>query len=114
MRDSIDFVGTKVFKEAATWHKELDRVIFQDMTKHRYYTVNKLHDLLRTVRNKRNHFNETPTNVQEILGKSPIESLEYFESKFPKMLMKCYTVMRKFVLKSTENNLRSFENYYEI
>ena len=37
-----------------------------------------------------------------------------FESKFPKMFMECYTVMSKFVLKSTENNLKSLEKYYEI
>lgn len=114
MRDSIDFIGTKVFKEAATWHKALDRLIFQDLTKHRYYMVNKLHDLLRAIRNKRNHFNETPANVQEILGTSPIEAWEYFEAKFPRMLMECHQVMSKFVLKSTENNnFKSLEKYYE-
>jgi serine/threonine protein kinase len=108
MRDAIDFVGTRVFKESSTWHKDLDRLIFQDITKHRYYMVNKLHDLLRAIRNKRNHFNETPTSVQEILGTSPIEAWEYFESKFPKLLMECYTVMGRFV-----ENLKSLKKYYE-
>jgi serine/threonine protein kinase len=108
MRDAIDFVGTRVFKESSTWHKDLDRLIFQDITKHRYYMVNKLHDLLRAIRNKRNHYNETPTSVQEILGTSPIEAWEYFESKFPKLLMECYMVMSRFV-----ENLKSLEKYYE-
>lgn len=93
LRDSIDAVGSKVF--APTWHKDLDRLIFQDLTRHRYYMVNKLHDLLRAIRNKRNHFHETPDAVQELLGASPLVAWRYFEKKFPCLLMECYKVMRE-------------------
>ena len=109
MRDAIDMAGTRVFKETNTWHKELDRVIFQDLTKHRYYMVNKLHDLLRAIRNKRNHFHETPLNVQEVLGTSPVEAWKYFEEKFPTILMECYTVMERFV---KSDGIKSLEKYY--
>lgn len=94
LRDAIDSVGMKVFDSTGTWHKSLDRLVFQDLTKHRYYMVNKLHDLLRAIRNKRNHFHETPETIQEILGTNPLAAWNYFEKKFPKLLMETYKIMR--------------------
>ena len=92
LRDLIDSVGTKVF--TGTWHKALDRKVFQDLTNHRYYMVNKLHDLLRAIRNKRNHFHETPIEIQEIIGRNPVEFWNYFEMKFPKLLMETFSKMK--------------------
>lgn len=93
-RDSIDSTGGRIFGELGTWHKSLDRPVFQDLTRHRYYTITKVHDLLRAIRNKRNHFHETPATVQEILGTSPVAAWNYFEKKFPRLLMEVYKTMR--------------------
>ena len=106
MRDAIDQISviTGDTKHSA-WHKELDRQVFQDLTKHRYYMVNKVHDLLRAIRNKRNHFHESPDQVKEIIGASPSEAWEYFERRYPGMLMECYRVMQQFRPKSLEKYL---------
>ena len=46
MRDAIDQISVITGDtKHSTWHKELDRLVFQDLTKHRYYMVNKVHDL---------------------------------------------------------------------
>lgn len=103
LRDSIDSLGPIVFNNetnninnpSSTWHRQIDRIVFQDLTRHRYYMVNKLHDLLRAIRNKRNHFPETPTNVQAIIGTDPGQMWCYYEEKFPRLLMETYGLMRE-------------------
>lgn len=95
LRDAVDSVGMRVFGDAGTWHKLLDRTVFQDLTRHRFYMVNKLHDLLRAIRNKRNHFHETPETIQEFLGKNPIAAWNYFEKKFPRLLMETFTAFTR-------------------
>ena len=104
MRDAIDAIGPSGLSttNSPTWHKELARPVFQDLTKHRYYMVNKVHDLLRAIRNKRNHFHETPDDVKAMIGGSVGEAWGYFEGRFPRLLMESYKVMRQFNPKSLE------------
>lgn len=94
MREAVNTRGIEVFQRfGGTWHRSIDRLIFQDLTKHRFYNVNFLHDLLRAIRNKRNHYNETPAPVQEVLGKNPLEAWTYFKARFPRILMAVYLAM---------------------
>lgn len=107
MREAVDEIGVLVFP-TGTWHRSLDKEVFKDLTNHRYYMVNKLHDLLRVIRNKRSHFNETPKNIQEILGASPEEAWKYFKKKFPRLLMAIYKVMKRFVEEGQAQALNKF------
>ncbi len=97
MREAVNSCGPSVLPSGHNcWHKVLDRAVFADLTKHRYYLVACVHDLLRVIRNKRNHFSETPTAIQEILGTNPEAAWLYFRTRFPRLLLEVYRIMRQF------------------
>ena len=97
MREAINSCGPSVFPAGQNcWHKTLDRAVFSDLTRHRYYLVACVHDLLRVIRNKRNHFSETPAAVQDLLGTSPEAAWLYFKARFPRLLLEIYRIMRRF------------------
>lgn len=51
------------------------------------YNPLSLRDLLRVIRNKKNHFRELPPDVQQLLGEPPDMFYRYFSQRFPKLLM---------------------------
>lgn len=97
MREAVNSCGSAVFPAGHNcWHKALDRVVFAGLTRHRYYLVACVHDLLRVIRNKRNHFSETPAAIQEIIGNTPEAAWLYFRARFPRLLLEIYRVMERF------------------
>lgn len=109
MREAVNACAPSVFPSGQNcWHKVIDRVVFADLTRHRFYLVACVHDLLRVIRNKRNHFSETPASIQEILGSSPEAAWLYFRARFPRLLLEIYRVMRVFRHGNEVSNLDSF------
>lgn len=54
-----------------------------------------LRDLLRAIRNKKHHYYELPDQVKSSLGKLPDEFVDYFISRFPKLINHVYDVMKR-------------------
>ncbi|KAJ2493450.1 bifunctional endoribonuclease/protein kinase ire1 [Coemansia sp. RSA 2050] len=72
------------------WDRRLDPHLRRDLGKFRKYDGTRLRDLLRVIRNKKNHYQDMPTPLREALGDIPDGYLHYFESRFPYLLLHCY------------------------
>lgn len=89
------------------WHSRMDEEFLNNLGKYRKYHTTKLMDLLRALRNKYHHFNDMPEHLQKQLSPLPHGFYNYFNTKFPHMLMEIYFVVR--------DNLKEehvFEDYY--
>ncbi|KAJ2826904.1 bifunctional endoribonuclease/protein kinase ire1 [Coemansia erecta] len=72
------------------WDRRLDTHLRRDLGKFRKYDGTRLRDLLRIIRNKKNHYQDMPPPLREALGDIPDDYLRYFESRFPYLLLHCY------------------------
>uniref|UniRef100_H3C8K2 Uncharacterized protein n=1 Tax=Tetraodon nigroviridis TaxID=99883 RepID=H3C8K2_TETNG len=64
-----------------------------DLRRFRTYKGNSVRDLLRAMRNKKHHYHELPSEVQETLGELPEGFINYFTSRFPRLLMHTYEAL---------------------
>ncbi|KAG4305306.1 hypothetical protein PORY_001476 [Pneumocystis oryctolagi] len=87
-RDVLNIIGRN-------WQKKINKHILENSGKFRKYDGTKLLDLLRILRNKKNHYQNLPFNVREILGPPPDLYLSYFMTRFPHLLLHCYYVKEK-------------------
>eukprot|EP00775_Hariotina_reticulata_P013052 gene13052-13179_t len=69
------------------WGAHIDAELIANLGKYRRYDYTCLRDLLRVVRNKRNHFREMPENLQQLMGPVPEGYYRYFSSRFPTLLL---------------------------
>lgn len=65
-----------------------------DLKKFRQYNGVSLRDLLRAIRNKKHHYRELPPDVKQSLGALPDEFLDYFTTRFPKLINHVYEAMK--------------------
>ncbi|KAI5969920.1 IRE1 [Candida margitis] len=73
------------------WHLQLDDDEFLDnLGKYRKYQAAKLMDLLRAIRNKYHHYNDMPPSLQAKMAPLPNGFYQYFNDKFPHLLMEIY------------------------
>lgn len=67
---------------------------FRDtLGKQRKYSGNKILDLLRALRNKKNHYEDMPENVKRNVGPLPEGYLGFWARRFPSLLMCCQRVV---------------------
>lgn len=67
---------------------------FRDtLGKQRKYQGNKMLDLLRALRNKKNHYEDMPESVKEKVGPLPAGYLGFWTRRFPSLLMGCHAVI---------------------
>jgi serine/threonine-protein kinase/endoribonuclease IRE1 len=71
----------------ANWGARVDARLIANLGRYRRYDFTALRDLLRVVRNKRNHFREMPPDLQAELGPFPEGFDSYFTSAFPALVM---------------------------
>uniref|UniRef100_A0A1I8HAL2 non-specific serine/threonine protein kinase n=1 Tax=Macrostomum lignano TaxID=282301 RepID=A0A1I8HAL2_9PLAT len=88
------------------WSDRLDIQVYDNLVTFRGYRTHRLVDLLRAIRNKRNHFRELSPSVQLLLGRSTEEYVHYFTSRYPQLLTYLYNVLVAVKLE------HSFERYY--
>ncbi|KAF8426275.1 hypothetical protein EV426DRAFT_530773 [Tirmania nivea] len=76
------------------WLKRIDHEFYEEVmgNKRRGYDGEKVLDLLRVIRNKRNHYQDMTEAAQETLGPLPDGYLDYFERKFPDLFLHVYRV----------------------
>ncbi|KAF8941162.1 bifunctional endoribonuclease/protein kinase ire1 [Haplosporangium gracile] len=75
------------------WYKVLDRHFIENLGKYRKYQGNSVRDLLRALRNKKHHYQDLPPHVKRALGDLPHGFLNYFTSRFPKLMLHLYYIV---------------------
>ncbi|XP_019397368.1 PREDICTED: serine/threonine-protein kinase/endoribonuclease IRE2 isoform X1 [Crocodylus porosus] len=77
-----------------SWRMHISVPLQTDLRKFRSYKGSSVRDLLRAMRNKKHHYHELPADVQETLGAVPDDFVQYFTSRFPRLLLHTHTAMR--------------------
>uniref|UniRef100_A0A674MCQ4 non-specific serine/threonine protein kinase n=1 Tax=Takifugu rubripes TaxID=31033 RepID=A0A674MCQ4_TAKRU len=75
------------------WRMHISVPLQIDLRRFRTYKGNSVRDLLRAMRNKKHHYHELPSEVQETLGELPDGFINYFTSRFPRLLMHTYEAL---------------------
>jgi len=93
------------------WKQHLSQALLDDLkgsaTKHRSYNERALKDLLRLIRNKRNHYNDCSEALKRDFGDIPDKFLSYFTSRFPQLIHHVYRAMQP------HKNEPKFRDFYE-
>ncbi|CAE6488268.1 unnamed protein product [Rhizoctonia solani] len=97
---AVDIIGND-------WQRRLDKMFIDNLGKFRKYDVTSVQDLLRALRNKKNHYQDLPDNVKRHLGPLPEGFLSYFTRRFPKLFLHVYCVVEDSTLK-VEPMFRSY------
>ncbi|KAF8607337.1 hypothetical protein BDV93DRAFT_603948 [Ceratobasidium sp. AG-I] len=91
----------------ADWQRKLDKMFIDNLGKFRKYDVKSVQDLLRALRNKKNHYQDLPDNVKRHLGPLPEGFLSYFTRRYPKLFLHVYSVVADSPLRR-ESMFRSY------
>ncbi|KAK6460628.1 hypothetical protein DFJ63DRAFT_320783 [Scheffersomyces coipomensis] len=89
------------------WHSKFDAEFLDNLGKYRKYHTEKLMDLLRAFRNKYHHYNEIPENLQKQMSPLPDGFYQYFNEKFPNLLMEVY-----FLIEENLSEEHLFKDFY--
>ncbi|CDI98001.1 serine:threonine protein kinase:endoribonuclease [Echinococcus multilocularis] len=79
---------------SSSWLGHLDAVLVDDLRSVRTYQDKSLTQLLRAIRNKRNHIWSLRNKVRDILGSSDTAMAEHWNSRFPSLLPLTYCLAR--------------------
>ncbi|KAI5454087.1 bifunctional endoribonuclease/protein kinase ire1 [Naganishia albida] len=90
------------------WQKALDQVFVDNLGKHRKYVVQSVRDLLRAMRNKKNHYQDLPDAVKKRVGPLPDGYLNYFTTRFPAL----FTHVHEVVFDSKLRHESQFATYF--
>jgi len=72
------------------WDRAVDAAFIATLVERRKYNYASLRDLLRAIRNKKNHFRELPPDVQELLGSTSSGYIKYFRDRFPRLIVELF------------------------
>ena len=75
------------------WCTRIDKVFLDSLGKFRKYQESSIRDLMRLIRNKKNHYEDLPEDVRQLLGPLPSGFLDYFSSRFPRLFLHTYRVI---------------------
>ena len=75
------------------WRQNVTLELQNDLRKYRNYDGTSVRDLLRAMRNKKHHYRELPPEVKSSLGPVPDGFINYFTSRFPRLLIHTYKAM---------------------
>ncbi|OAA52203.1 serine/threonine-protein kinase [Beauveria brongniartii RCEF 3172] len=89
--------------------KALPREFVDSLGKQRKYTGSRLLDLLRALRNKRNHYEDMSESLQRFVGPLPEGYLSFWTTRFPSLLLSCWNVVYNVRWEETDR----FRDYYQ-
>ncbi|KAI4314664.1 hypothetical protein L6164_027552 [Bauhinia variegata] len=89
------------------WDEKLETAFINNIGHYRRYKFDSVRDLLRVMRNKLNHYRELPEEIQELVGPVPEGFNDYFASRFPRLLIEVYKVIRRYCMRE-----ESFQRYF--
>lgn len=76
------------------WKDCLSRELKEDLDAHRPYKEKSVRHLLRAIRNKKHHYRELSEELKTSLGEIPEGFMDYFNTRFPKLLPHIYEAMQ--------------------
>lgn len=79
--------------EGSDFLRLLPRDFRDTLGKQRKYSGEKVLDLLRALRNKKNHYEDIPEAIKEKIGGFPRGYLRFWSTRFPNLLMACHRVV---------------------
>ncbi|KAL3418004.1 hypothetical protein PVAG01_11014 [Phlyctema vagabunda] len=88
--------------------KPLGKEFVESMGKQRKYTGTRLLDLLRALRNKKNHYEDMSDKLKKDVGPLPDGYLSFWTRKFPNLLITCWNVVYDVQWEETDR----FRDYY--
>ncbi|KAK4162422.1 hypothetical protein QBC43DRAFT_321904 [Cladorrhinum sp. PSN259] len=88
--------------------KILPKDFVDSLGKQRKYTGGKMLDLLRALRNKRNHYDDMSEQVKRLVGSLPEGYLNFWTTRFPNLLLACWEVVYECHWDETDR----FKDYY--
>ncbi|EGG17970.1 putative protein serine/threonine kinase [Cavenderia fasciculata] len=92
----LDLLIDQVLQNRDTeWWGLLDQLFIDNIGRYRKYNGKSVRDLLRVIRNKFNHYRDLPQDVQQCLGDLPDGFLDYFKTRFPRLIMSTYLFIEK-------------------
>lgn len=94
--------------ERADFLSKLDRHFVDTLGKQRKYSGNRFLDLLRALRNKKNHYEDMPEDVKRRVGPLAGGYLSYWCNRFPRLLMACHDVVHEVGIERTDR----FKGYF--
>ncbi|GAA47701.1 serine/threonine-protein kinase/endoribonuclease ire-1 [Clonorchis sinensis] len=90
--DDIEYSSPWVFNEH--WFYRLESEVVYDLLSTRGYQDTSLMDLLRAIRNKRNHIWHLREHIRDLLGRTQDGMASYWTSRFPSLLPLLYGLSR--------------------
>jgi serine/threonine-protein kinase/endoribonuclease IRE1 len=91
------------------WLRLLPKDFVDSLGKQRKYTGTRLLDLLRALRNKRNHYEDMSDALKRQVGSLPDGYLAFWTVRFPQLLLVCWNVVYSVQWDTTDR----FREYYE-
>ncbi|KAF9884657.1 bifunctional endoribonuclease/protein kinase ire1 [Aspergillus nanangensis] len=104
----LESVAPRVMGQEMDFLRKLPASFKDSLGKQRKYTGSKMLDLLRALRNKRNHYNDMPEHLKAQIGGLPEGYLNFWTVKFPSLLMSCQSAIVQLGLTRTERFKRYF------
>ncbi|KAF2863668.1 kinase-like protein [Piedraia hortae CBS 480.64] len=104
----LEACATEVIGPKGNFLAILDKAFVDTLGKQRKYTGNRMLDLLRALRNKKNHYEDMTDEMKRRVGPLPDGYLNYWCRKFPHLLMACYQVIRTIELEQSNR----FKEYF--
>jgi serine/threonine-protein kinase/endoribonuclease IRE1 len=89
-RSAAKVVGT-------SWAISLDESLVSNVQRFRTYDPSSIRDLLRLIRNKHHHYDELPLELKTAMGSNTDGLMNYFDARFPLLLIHCFNVCRELV-----------------
>ncbi|PYH41303.1 bifunctional endoribonuclease/protein kinase IRE1 [Aspergillus saccharolyticus JOP 1030-1] len=104
----LESVAERVMGPDMDFLRLLPRDFKDSLGKQRKYTGSKVLDLLRALRNKRNHYNDMPEHLKAHIGGLPEGYLNFWTVRFPSLLMSCHSVVVELKLTRIDRFKRYF------
>ncbi|KAH9860397.1 hypothetical protein J1614_011728 [Plenodomus biglobosus] len=90
MLSMLEYYSSQVLDQKRNFLAKLDHSFINSLGKQRKYTGDRMLDLLRALRNKKNHYEDMDEAVKAKVGPLPSGYLRYWTVRFPRLLMSCY------------------------
>ncbi|KAK4203222.1 hypothetical protein QBC40DRAFT_29549 [Triangularia verruculosa] len=106
---ALEASAVTVIGQGQSFLKKLPQPFVDSLGKQRKYTGDRMLDLLRALRNKKNHYEDMPEAVKKMVGSLPEGYMLFWASRFPQLLMECWHVIYEIKCHETDR----FRSYYE-
>lgn len=83
------------------WTVRIDEKFYEHMRSHRAYNKRLLLDLLRAIRNMKNHFHNIPLEIRSFLGQGAELYLSYWLERFPLLFLQIYQFVEHHLIGET-------------